>query len=156
MESVNLIGQLVISSTFGLGHIVEIEKFDYDSRSFFIIECQNKKVKHFIPTDDRTSYRMISSQEVISKVLKKLSTNLNKTSYKSKKERMNHFKTQSQIQEVHLLGDLLNELDTFDDRGILETQIHNRLVETLALEYSTIKNFKLKDARHLIIRSLLK
>jgi len=152
----HLIGQMVISSSFGIGTIIQVDTMDGGDRVFLVVECQKQRVKHFIPVESSDNYRLITSLEAINKVLSSLATAPNMQPFESKKDRINYFRSTSQNQDIKVVAELIKELDALSDRGAVESQILSRLIETLALEYSVITSVELAEAKKIVDQALIK
>ena len=68
-------------------------------------------------------------------------------SFESKQERINYFKTQSKTADINSLFSLLKLLKVQDDLGSVEVQIQNRVLDSIALEYSVISNIDITTAK---------
>lgn len=150
----HILGQIVISSSFGIGRVTEVDEENYGPKPFIVVECQDQKAKYFAALDDKKSYRLVSSKEKIDQIILTLKDAPEKVAHESKKDRINYFKTNSQIQDVDLISKLIRELYHLTDRGSAEEQILNRLIDTLALEYKVITDVSLDDAKKLLFNSL--
>jgi len=154
MQNSDILGQLVISSSFGAGRVIKVDELGFDNRPFLVVESQDQKAKYFIPVEDKNSYRFISTQKAIDSVLISLSNDSNLGLFDSKKDRINYFKTNSQIQDVELIAKLLSELNDINDRGAVENQIFLKLVDTLALEYSIVTQIPLDESKQKVTKAL--
>lgn len=144
------IGKLILSSAFGVGKIVSIDKMGLD-RDYFVIECIGNNVRTFVPADDLNSYRFLATSEEIEKYLSVISDNLDLLDFGSKKERINFFKDESKIQDTEKMSFLINQLSNLSDRGSTEDQVLNKLIDSFALEYSLINNKSLDECKELVL-----
>lgn len=144
------IGELILSSNFGYGTIVGIEQMG-QGRDFFVVDCNGNNVKSFVPVDDENSYRFLSEPSDIESVIGSLSEAPDDLFFESKKERINYFKDQSKVQDTILIAKLISQMGHIDDRGSTEDQVMNRLVETLALEYSLVMNKSPDECKKLVL-----
>ncbi len=154
MDHSEIIGKLVISSNFGIGTVVSVEDMTNSGRDFLVIECPGN-VKNFIPADDTASYRFLSTEVDIGKIISKLEkTRLKPKDYGSKKERIEYFKKTSKMQDINIIADLLLELISLDDRSSAEDLIMNKFVDSIALEHSIITKAKEEDSKVIILAAI--
>ena len=139
------IGKKVISASFGEGIIAEITEMS--GEPFYIVLNQSNNMKHYVPINDSNAYRYISSEEkfliTIDKYLINGEYNLE---FDSKKDRINYYKDESKIQTLSSICQNIKTLHQTEDRGSLEEQIYQRLIENLALEYGLIKQANQEQA----------
>ncbi len=147
------IGKKVISASFGEGIISEITEMN--NESFYIVLNQSNNMKHYVPINDSSAYRYITSEENFIKIVRKKLINENYSlSFDSKKDRINYYKDQSKIQTLDSICQNIKTLHLLEDRGSLEDQIYQRLIENLALEYGLIKQLNLDEAKRFIEEQL--
>lgn len=140
----DLIDQIILSSNFGVGKVVGIDEMG--GKEFLVVEDQQLRVKNFVSANDTDSYRLISEKEFLGKLITSIPS-LNITNvYESKKDRINHFKQQAKIQDIEKIAHLIVELVQLDDRGSAEDSIKQRLLESVALEYSLVMEVSLEEA----------
>ncbi|WP_127717082.1 CarD family transcriptional regulator [Halobacteriovorax sp. HLS] len=150
MMDSDLIGQIIISSTFGVGRVVGVEKIGADDRYFLVVESVDQKLRNFIPMDDTKSFRTLLSKEELTKVVEDLSTDFEAVDYDSKKDRINYFKESSLFQDMENIVKLVKELNQLTDRGSVEDQIFKRLTSSLAAEYALINEVSEEAANEII------
>ena len=144
------IGELILSSNFGHGTIIGIEQMG-QGRDFFVVDCSGNNVKTFVPVDDHDSYRFLSDQKGLETALGTLAETPGEIEFESKKERINYFKDQSKVQDTNSIATLISQMGHIDDRGSTEDQVMNKLVESLALEYSLIVNKSPEECKKLVL-----
>lgn len=144
------IGKLILSSAFGVGKIVSIDKMGQD-RDFFVIECIGNNVRTFVPIHDDNSYRFVCSQNDIEKYLNQMQKQVKPLEFDSKKERINYFKDQSKIQDTEKMSFLINQLSCLSDRGSTEDTVMNKLIDSFSLEYSLIINKTHEECKELVL-----
>jgi RNA polymerase-interacting CarD/CdnL/TRCF family regulator len=154
MTNSDIIGQIIISSTLGVGRVVGIDKIGDDQRYFLVVESVDKKLKNFVPVEDKRSYRTLVSKEEIESILSQLSDKFEPTSHDSKKDRINYFKENSQFQDLETIIKLIRELNQLDDKGSVEDQIFKRLTSSLALEHSIINQVPESESLELVLNAL--
>ena len=152
-ETCRIVGKLVISSTFGVGRVVEISENQIDDRTFLVVQAEDKNLKNYIPMEDERSYRLIMSKEVINGAIQDLKAMPIKK-FSSKKERISYFRNNSQVQDIKLFAKLLVELNVIRDRGTIENHIFKTLIDTLALEYSIVNKIEFENSKRFIIKTL--
>jgi len=132
------IGRKVISASFGEGIISEITEMN--NEPFYIVLNQSNNMRHYVPINDSSAYRYISNED---QFLETINQSLIKNDYPlefdSKKDRINYYKEQSKIQDLTSICKNIKTLHLVEDRGSLEDQIYQRLMENVGLEYSLIK-----------------
>lgn len=133
-----ILGRFVLSSNFGVGTVLSIEEMGGDGKKFLVIESLNNSVKNFIPIDETNYYRFAVSENEFDKITETFTSESEVPEFDSKKDRINHYKTASGIQDLEHIVQVLCELRAIDQRSSVEEQIYNRLVETVALEHSVI------------------
>lgn len=144
------IGRLILSSAFGVGKIVSIDKMG-QNRDFFVIECIGNNVTTFVPVNDNLSYRFVSSESEIEQYLNQLTEDITPLEFESKKERINFFKDQSKIQDTERMSFLINQLSSLSDRGSTEDNVMNKLIDSFSLEYSLITNKTQEECKDLVL-----
>lgn len=150
MNESEIIGKTVLSSKFGIGVVTGVDDLGRGDKQFLIIETDHRKVKNFIPIDDTDHYRLLESKAKLEKILKALSDKSEGIDFESRQERINYFKSASRIQDVTKIKELLIHLYHLDDKGTLEDQIYETLLETLALEFSIVMEMEKEAARESI------
>lgn len=146
----NQIGKLILSSSFGVGKIVSIDKMG-QQRDFFVIECIGNNVKTFVPVHDENSYRFVSSKSQIESYLDIIEKDVTPIEFESKKERINYFKDQSKIQDTEKMSLLINQLSNLSDRGSTEDSVMTKLIDSFSLEYSLIIEKSQEECKELVL-----
>ena len=143
------IGKQVISASFGEGVISEITEMN--GEPFYVVLNQSNNMKHYVPINDSSAYRYLSDENEFLKIIEKsLIKNKYDLDFESKKDRINYYKNQSKVQKLESICQNIKTLHLTDDRGTLEDQIYQRLIENLALEYTLIKNIEFNEANQFI------
>lgn len=150
MNESEIIGKTVLSSKFGVGIVTGIDDLGMGDKQFLVIETDQRKVKNFIPIDDTDHYRLLESKAKLKKIVEGLDQKFEGHEFESRQERINYFKDASRIQDVSKIRDLLIHLSDLDDKGTLEEQIFEKLLETLATECSIVLEIDKKQARESI------
>jgi RNA polymerase-interacting CarD/CdnL/TRCF family regulator len=148
------IGKQVLSSSFGVGKVVSIDDLGMGERLFLVIETQGQSVRNYVAVDDDQSYRLISEKSAFEKIFTELTSVCALESFKSKKDRIDYFKSQSKIQDIELIGNLLRQLRDLDDRSSAEQQLFAKLKETMSLEYSIVMEAELDEAKEIVENAL--
>lgn len=152
MDHKELIGKLVISSNFGVGSVVSLESMS--GRDFLVIESQGN-VKNFVPASDTDSYRLLASKDELNDIISMIKNNrFESHNYDSKKDRIEHFKKTSKIQDMDMMANLLLELLNLDDRSSAEDLIMNKFIDSFALEHSIVFHEKEENSKELILDAL--
>lgn len=150
MKESEIIGKTVLSSKFGIGIVTGVDDLGLGDKQFLVIETDQRKVKNFIPIEDTDHYRLLESKDKLQKTIKDLSKKIKDVEFESRQERINYFKDASRIQDVTKIKELLIHLHNLDDKGTLEDQIYDKLLETLALECSIVMEMDKEKARESI------
>ena len=155
MDNLNSkIGVKVISASFGEGIISEITEMNKEP--FFIVLNQANNMKHYVPINDSNAYRFISTEDLFLITLKEHLIDFNQNQkFASKKDRINFYKEQSKNQKLTNVCQNIKTLHLTEDKGSLEDQIYQRLIENISLEYSIIKKIKNDEALE-FVENLLK
>ena len=132
------LGRYVLSSNFGVGTVLSIEEMGGDGKKFLVIESLNNSVKNFIPIEETNYYRFAVSENEFDTITKSFEGTTDVPDFDSKKDRINHYKTASGIQDLDHIVKVLCELRAIVQRSSVEEQIYNRLIETVALEHSVV------------------
>ena len=154
MKESEIIGKTVLSSKFGIGTVTGIDDLGMGDKQFLVIESDQRKVKNFIPIEDTDHYRLLETKAKLQKVIKELSNKIDEVEFESRQERINYFKDASRIQNVTKIRELLVHLHHLDDKGTLEDQIYDKLLETLSLECSIVMEMDKEKAREDIVDQL--
>ena len=152
MSQDDLIGKRILSPKFGIGIIESIEQMG--GRDFFVAFSQELNIKNFVPVDDQTEYRFLSSKKDLEQCLKNLSPSHAPIEFESKQERINYFKTETTIQNLEKITFLLCELAAIDDRGTVEEASLAKLIETLSIELSIVLEISRAEATKQIKENL--
>lgn len=154
MKESEIIGKTVLSSKFGIGTVTGVDDLGMGDKQFLVIETEQRKVKNFIPINDTDHYRLLETKAKLQKVIKDLSKKIKGVDFESRQERINYFKDASRIQDVVKIKELLVHLYHIDDKGTLEDQIYDKLLETLSLECSIVMEMDKDKARESIVDQL--
>lgn len=150
----DLLGKRVLSSYFGIGKIVGIDQLGGSDKDFFVIESNDKKIKHFISCEDEHTYRLLSDKKNFELVLAQLASQAPQELFESKKDRINFFKAKSKIQDINTMAETLIEFKKIDDLGAIEKQIYQKIIDSLALEHSIINDGSTSESKSIIIEKL--
>lgn len=142
----NYLGRYVLSSNFGVGTVLSIEEMGGDGKKFLVIESLNNSVKNFIPVEETNYYRFAVSKDEFDNITEKFKADTSVPDFESKKDRINHYKTASSIQDLDHIVQVLSELKAIDQRSSVEEQIYNRLIDTVVLEHSVVFNSSVEDS----------
>ena len=149
-----LIGKTVLTASFGVGVIVNVEQMA-GNRTFLVIESPQKNLKNFIPYEDFQSYRFLSQKEKLTTVLAQLESPYSAPDFDSKKDRIDYFKKQAKIQDLNNIVNTIQHLDQLTDRGSAESQIYKDLLEDLCLEHSLVHDIEIEKSRQIISEFLM-
>lgn len=136
MSHAELIGKRVLSPKFGVGIIESVESMG--GRDFLVAFSQEQNTKNFLPIDNQTEYRFLSTEDEVQSCIEGLKPHADLIDFASKQERINYFKSESKIQNLEKISFLLCELAGIDDRGTVEEASLNKLIDTLSLEVSLV------------------
>ncbi len=148
MDQSDIVGKLVLSSNFGVGRIVDISIMG--EKEFLVIESEQNSVKNFVPRSDEESYRFLCDEETMQEILAKIKNNIDTREFNSKKDRINFYRDQSNVQDIKVISTLLCELNHLEDRSSTEEKIYSKLIDTLALEYSYVYKEEIEKSTNII------
>ena len=111
-------------------------------------------IKNFIPIKDTNNYRFAVSEEKFNTLAEELKSGIQIPEFDSKKDRINHYKSEAGIQELGHIVKVIKELRELDSRSSVEDQIYSRLIESVALEHSVVFKSPVDESTSLI-RSLI-
>ena len=148
MSQTDILGKLVLSSNFGIGRIVDINIMG--DKEFLVIESEQNSVKNFVPRTDEESYRFLCEEDTMTDILDQLKSNNDSREFNSKKDRINFYRDQSNVQDIKVISTLLCELNHLEDRSSTEDKIYSKLIDTLALEYSYVYKEEIEKSTNII------
>ena len=70
--------------------------------------------------------------------------------FESKKDRINFYRDQSNVQDITVISELLCELNHLEDRSSTEEKIFSKLIDTIALEYSYVYKEEIEKSTDII------
>ncbi len=148
MSQTDILGKLVLSSNFGIGRIVDINIMG--DKEFLVIESEQNSVKNFVPRSDEESYRFLSEEATMDSIINDLKTKNDIREFESKKDRINFYRDQSNVQDITVISGLLCELNHLEDRSSTEEKIFSKLIDTIALEYSYVYKEEIEKSTDII------
>lgn len=148
---------IVVSPKFGIGRMVGVEHMPGLNRSFFTIESMHQKMKNMIPTDSDILIRKVATKGSFNRSLDRVQKAEIKKSYENRKERIACYQERVRSNQV-TLGNILSvikEIHQLKDKGAVERQLMNELLETVSKEYSFVFECEVEEAKKTIKKRLV-
>lgn len=148
---------IVVSPKFGIGRMVGVEHMPGLNRSFFTIESMHQKMKNMIPTDSDILIRKVATKGSFNRSLDRVQKTVIKKSYENRKERIACYQERVRSNQV-TLGNILSvikEIHQLKDKGAVERQLMNELLETVSKEYSFVFECEVEEAKKTIKKRLV-
>ena len=124
--------------------------------SFFKIESMDHQMKNLIPTQTDILIRKVSTKATFNKALDKMQKNTKVQEYESRKDRIACFQNKVRSNQV-TLGTILSvvqEIYSLKDKGAVERQLMNELLDTVSKEYSFVFDCEVEEAKKTIRKKL--
>ncbi len=147
----------MVSPKFGIGRMMGVEHMPALGRSFFTIESMHQKMKNMIPTDSDILIRKVATKGSFNRSLDRVHKAEVKKSYESRKERIACYQERVRSNQV-TLGNILSvikEIHQLKDKGAVERQLMNELLETVSKEYSFVFECDVEEAKKTIKKRLV-
>ncbi len=148
------INDKVISSSFGLGVIVDIERPEGTNRDFYVIESVDHNIRTMVPLEKSATFRLLTPESDLNNHLKKLSSEVPTPDFESKKDRITYFKGQVTHQNIDEVFMNVRTLVSISDRGAAETRILSNFLDNIVLEVMTVFDIDENQAKELVNNSL--
>lgn len=148
---------IVVSPKFGIGRIMGVEHMPSLGRSFFTIESMHQKMKNMIPTDSDILIRKVATKGSFNKSLDRVQKAEVKQDYENRKERIACYQERVRSNQV-TLGNILaviKEIYQLKDKGAVERQLMNELLETVSKEYSYVFECEMEEAKKTIKKRIV-
>lgn len=144
------VNDIVFSPNFGIGKVVGFEKIDGAKETFVIIESRDKNFKSLIPIKEINNFRKKSAPEELRNIIVKLKTPIQVDEFESKKHRILYFKERALDQCLNNVIKTILELRAISDRGKIENQILEALVNSLTMEVEMVLEVDRKMADEML------
>lgn len=148
---------IVVSPKFGIGRMTGVEHMPGLNRSFFTIESMHQKMKNLIPTDSDILIRKVATKGSFNRSLDRVQKTDTKNSYENRKERIACYQERVRSNQV-TLGNILSvikEIYQLKDKGAVERQLMNELLETVSKEYSFVFECEIEEAKKTIKKRII-
>lgn len=132
------VGTKVLSTDFGVGELLDIEKLQDDGDDYYVIQYGTKKGKNYFPIERNTKIRTVSSKEVFEKLLSTIKKKRAKHVFESKKDRILYFDRQLNKSNLEDIVTRATELIHIDERTPREQKIIDSYTLTLENEAAII------------------
>jgi len=148
---------IVVSPKFGIGRMVGVEHMAQVERSFFTIESLHQKMKNMIPTDSDILIRKVATKGSFNRSLDRVQKTDTKKDYENRKERIACYQEKVRSNQVTLgiILSVIKEIHQLKDKGAVERQLMNELLETVSKEYSFVFECDLEAAKKTIKKRLV-
>lgn len=148
---------IVVSPKFGIGRMIGVEHMPSLDKSFFTIESVHQKMKNLIPTDSDILIRKVATKGSFNKSLDRIQKSEVSNSYENRKERIACYQERVRSNQV-TLGNILSvikEIYQLKDKGAVERQLMNELLETVSREYSFVFDCDVEEAKKTIKKRII-
>ncbi len=148
---------IVVSPKFGIGKMIGVERMPGLDRSFFTIESMHQKMKNMIPTDSDILIRKVATKVSFNRSLDTVQKKDVATEYDSRKDRIANYQDRVKSNQV-TLGNILaviKEIQLLKDKGAVERQLMNELLETVSKEYAFVFECEVEEAKKTIKKRIL-
>lgn len=134
----------------GVEHINGMESF------FYAIESVNQKMKNLIPVDSDILIRKVSTKQSFTRSLEKIGQGDINNDYESRKDRIAQFQKRIRSNQVTLgtILSVIREIHLLKDKGTVERQMMNELLDTVSNEYAFVFDCDVEEARKTIKKKL--
>ena len=135
------IGQEVYSPKFGIGKILRKDFVESANSEFFVVESTLNQTRIMVPVQTSTKHlRQVLSQEEALNAISTLEDTEKYTGqdFPSKKDRVKHFQKILKSVDIAETLNALKYLHGLNDKGKVEQQIFERMLDDLALELSFV------------------
>jgi RNA polymerase-interacting CarD/CdnL/TRCF family regulator len=135
------IGHQVYSPKFGIGKILRKDFIDSASSEFFVVESTLNQTRIMVPVKTSGKHiRQVLSEKEALKAISELENNdtFETQDFPSKKDRVKHFQKVLKSVDLDETINALKYLHNLGDKGKVEQQIFERMLDDLALELSFV------------------
>lgn len=137
--------------------MIGVEHMPSLDRSFFSIESVHQKMKNLIPCDSDILIRKVATKGSFNRSLDRVQKAEVKKSYENRKERIACYQERVRSNQV-TLGNILSvikEIYQLKDKGAVERQLMNELLETVSKEYSFVFECDVEEAKKTIKKRII-
>jgi len=136
--------------------MIGVEFVDDLGASFFKIESMDHQMKNLIPTQTDILIRKVSTKTTFNRALDKMQKEAKVREYESRKDRIACYQNRVRSNQV-TLGTILaviKEIHSLKDKGAVERQLMNELLETVSKEYSFVFECDVDESKKMIKKKL--
>ena len=136
--------------------MIGVEFVDDLGASFFKIESMDHQMKNLIPTQTDILIRKVSTKATFNRALDKMQKDAKVREYESRKDRIADYQNRVRSNQVTLGAILavIKEIHSLKDKGAVERQLMNELLETVSKEYSFVFECDVDEAKKTIKKKL--
>ena len=136
--------------------MIGVEFVDDLNSTFFKIESMDHQMKNLIPTQTDILIRKVSTKALFNKALDKMQRTDTDHEYESRKDRIACYQNKVRSNQVTLATILavIKEIHSLKDKGAVERQLMNELLETVSKEYSFVFECDTEEAKKTIKKRL--
>lgn len=148
---------IVVSPKFGIGVIKGLEFLSGMDDPFILIESLDQKLRNLIPTNSDVLIRKVSTKGSFNKSLDKVNDQSVKNEYDNRKDRITTFQDKVKSNKVGLgtILSVIKEIHQLKDKGTVERQMMNELLETVSKEYAFVFECESEEAKKIIKKRIL-
>lgn len=135
------IGQEVYSPKFGIGKVLRKDFVEAANSEFFVVESTLNQTRIMVPVKNSFKHlRQVLSQEEALEAISALEDTAKFLSqdFPSKKDRVKHFQKVLKSVDINETLNALKFLHDLNDKGKVEQQIFEKMLDDLALELSFV------------------
>jgi RNA polymerase-interacting CarD/CdnL/TRCF family regulator len=113
------VGTKVLSTDFGVGELLDIEKLQDDGDDYYVIQYGTKPGKNYFPIKRNTKIRTVASKDVFEELLSTIKKKRKKHVFDSKKDRILYFDrtlNKSNLQDIVTRATELIQIDELTPR----------------------------------------
>lgn len=135
------IGQQVYSPKFGIGKVLRKDFVDSAETEFFVVESTLNQTRIMVPVKNSGRHlRQVLSQEEALRAISALedTKKFSGQDFPSKKDRVKHFQKILKSVDIKETVNALKHLHDLSDKGKVEQQIFEKMLDDLALELSFV------------------
>jgi RNA polymerase-interacting CarD/CdnL/TRCF family regulator len=137
--------------------MIGVEFVDDLNSTFFKIESMDHKMKNLIPTKTDILIRKVATKTSFNKALDKMQKSLKVKEYESRKDRIASYQGLVRSNQVTLaiILSVIKEIHSLKDKGAVERQLMNELLETVSREYSFVFECDVEESKKMIKKKLV-
>lgn len=151
------IGDQVFSPKFGMGRVLKVDFVEAAKSHFYVIESFINHTKLMVPVlASKKQLRFVADKKEVEKMLSMFSVPVEEQDFECKKDRVKFFKAQQKNVILKEAVAAVVQLHTIQDKGKVEKEIFNKMLNDLSNEFSHVLDMSEKEVNQQIQENLLK